>query len=75
MELVDKITLLKEELELENKVLKKNIKRKKEENKELEKRNDFIMQENRELRDKLEQILYSRSYKFLQKCKKLIKRG
>ena len=75
MELVNKITLLKEELELENEVLKRNIERKNEENKELEKQNDFIMQENKELRDKLEQILYSRSYKFLQKCKKLIKRG
>lgn len=75
MELVDKITLLKEELELENEVLKKNIKIKEEKNKELEKQNDFIVQENKELRDKLDQILYSRSYKFLQKCKKLIKRG
>lgn len=75
MELVDKITLLKEELELENEVLKKNIKIKEGKNKELEKQNDFIVQENKELRDKLDQILYSRSYKFLQKCKKLIKRG
>lgn len=75
MELVDKITLLKEELQLENEVLKKNIKIKEEKNKELEKQNDFIVQENKELRDKLDQILYSRSYKFLQKCKKLIKRG
>ena len=75
MDLVDKITLLKEELELENEVLKKNIKIKEEKNKELEKQNDFIVQENKELRDKLDQILYSRSYKFLQKCKKLIKRG
>ena len=75
MELVNKITLLKEELELENEVLKKNIKIKEEKNKELEKQNDFIVQENKELRDKLDQILYSRSYKFLQKCKKLIKRG
>ena len=33
MELVDKITLLKEELELENEVLKKNIKIKEEKNK------------------------------------------
>lgn len=68
MELVDKITLLKEELELENEVLKKNIKIK-------EKENNFIVEENKELRNKLDKILYSRSYKFLQKCKKLIKRG
>lgn len=75
MELVNKITLLKQELELENEILKKNIKIKEEQNKELVKQNDFVIQENKELRDRLDQILYSRSYKFLQKCKKLIKRG
>lgn len=75
MDTTKKLTLLKQELELENEILKKNIKIKEEQNKELEKRNDFIMQENKELRAQLEQILYSRSYNFLQKCKKLIKRG
>ena len=75
MELVNKINLLKQELELENEILKKNIKIKEEQNKELVKQNDFVIQENKVLRDRLDQILYSRSYKFLQKCKMLIKSG
>lgn len=74
MDLIEKLTMLKEELELENDVLKKNIEQKDKQNKELEKQNNFVMEENKELRDKLEQILYSRSYKAIQKIKKFINR-
>lgn len=74
MDLIEKLTMLKEELELENDVLKKNIEQKDKQNKELEKQNNFVMEENKKLRDKLEQILYSRSYKAIQKIKKFINR-
>ena len=36
---------------------------------------EFLNVENKELREKLEQILYSKSYKFMQRIKKIIKRG
>lgn len=75
MELIEKLTLLKEELELENNLLKKKLKEKDEYMKELKKQNTELIENNKSLREELDAIIYSRSYKIIQKCKRLIKRG
>ena len=68
MELIEKLNLINRELELEKDIIIKNREKQEEVNIQLE-------QENKMLRSELDKILYSRSYKAMQKIKKIIKRG
>lgn len=68
MELSEKLKIINRELELEKNILMSNI----EENK---KYIQLLEQENQELRESLDKIIYSRSYKMMQKIKRIIKRG
>lgn len=67
MELSEKFDIIKKELELEKEILIKN-------NEESKKRIQFLENENKELRESLDKIIYSRSYKIMNKIKKVIKR-
>ena len=89
MEEKSKIKIINKELEIENNILIENLKNKekkmdnlKKENELLEQKNEdlkaekeFIIKENQDLRDELDKIVYSRSYKMIQKAKKIIRRG
>lgn len=72
MEEKKKLEILKRELEIENNILKQNYKQEKDENK---KKIDRLEQERNELQSKLDSIIYSRSYKLIQKIKNILKRG
>lgn len=78
---MDNNEILLKTLEKEKELLKENLANiRRETNAKLAKfndikaRNDALEQENKELREQLDSILYSRSYKFSQKLKKIIKR-
>lgn len=66
MELSEKFDIIKKELELEKEILIKN-------NEESKKRIQFLENENKELRESLDKIIYSRSYKIMNKIKKVMK--
>lgn len=65
-------------LEKEKELLQNQLRKRNEEIAEYSSNNEALIkklkQENKELREKLDSILYSRSYKFSQKIVKLIKR-
>lgn len=63
-----KYELINTELAMENKIMMENTKKQSEKIKLLE-------EENAKLREDLNKIIYSRSYKILQKMRKVIKRG
>ena len=63
-----KYELINTELAMENKIMMENNKKQSEKIKLLE-------EENAKLREDLNKIIYSRSYKILQKMRKVIKRG
>ena len=78
---MDNKDILLRTLEKEKELLKENLAKiknkesgdkKKVEN--IQNENNALKQTNKELREQLDSILYSRSYKFLQKVKKIIKR-
>ena len=64
MELVDELRIKNEELELENKILIEKVKE-----------NKLLKKENKEMREQLDSILYSRSYKIVNKISNIIKRS
>ena len=64
MELVDELRIKNEELELENKILIEKLKE-----------NKLLKKENKEMREQLDSILYSRSYKIVNKISNIIKRS
>lgn len=64
MELVDELRIKHEELELENKILIEKVKE-----------NKLLKKENKEMREQLDSILYSRSYKIVNKISNIIKRS
>lgn len=64
MELVDELRIKNEELELENKILIEKVKE-----------NKLLKKENKERREQLDSILYSRSYKIVNKISNIIKRS
>ena len=64
MELVDELRINNEELELENKILIEKVKE-----------NKLLKKENKEMREQLDSILYSRSYKIVNKISNIIKRS
>lgn len=64
MELVDELRIKNEELELENKILIEKVKE-----------NELLKKENKEMREQLDSILYSRSYKIVNKISNIIKRS
>lgn len=66
MELSEKLEIINRELELEKEILIKN-------NEESKKRIQFLENENKELRESLDKIIYSRSYKIMNKIKKVMK--
>ena len=61
MELVDELRIKNEELELENKILIEKVKE-----------NKLLKKENKEMREQLDSILYSRSYKIVNKISNII---
>lgn len=63
-----KYELINTELAMENKIMMENTKKQSEKIKLLE-------EENAKLREDLNKIIYSRSYKILKKMRKVIKRG
>ena len=63
MELVDELRIKNEELELENKILIEKVKE-----------NKLLKKENKEMREQLDSIIYSRSYKIVNKISNIIKR-
>lgn len=67
MELNNKMDIVNRELTIENNVLIENMQKKDRYIESLEK-------QNRTLQENLDSIIYSRSYKAVQKIKKLIKR-
>ena len=78
---MDNKDVLLRTLEKEKELLKENLAKiknkesgdkKKVEN--IQNENNALKQTNKELREQLDSILYSRSYKILQKVKKIIKR-
>ncbi len=64
MELADELRIKNEELELENKILIEKVKE-----------NKLLKKENKEMREQLDSILYSRSYKIVNKISNIIKRS
>lgn len=64
MELVDELRIKNEELELENKILIEKVKE-----------NKLLKKENKEMREQLDSILYSKSYKIVNKISNIIKRS
>lgn len=71
---MDNSEIIIKTLEKENELLKENMKAiRNTKRKEIEE-NKMLMEENKQLRQKLDSILYSRSYKIAQKIKKIIKK-
>ena len=71
MEEKRKLEILNRELEIENNILKQRCKQEKEENR---KRINELELERNELQDKIDSIIYSRSYKLVQKITNILKR-
>lgn len=72
MEEKRKLEILNRELEIENNILKQRCKQEREENR---KRINELELERNELQDKIDSIIYSRSYKLVQKITNILKRG
>lgn len=68
MEVEKELEIINRELEIENNTLVQNIEKRKEQIK-------ILQDENKKLREELDKIIYSRSYKMMQKIKGIIKRG
>ena len=64
MELVDELRIKNEELELKNKILIEKVTE-----------NKLLKKENKEMREQLDSIIYSRSYKIVNKISNIIKRS
>ncbi len=60
----EELRIKNEELELENKILIEKVKE-----------NKLLKKENKEMREQLDSILYSRSYKIVNKISNIIKRS
>ncbi len=74
MEILDKYRIINEELNMENEILRNNLKTIKEGEDTDKNKIEYLSKENKELREHLDEILYSRSYKFIQKFKKIVRR-
>lgn len=72
MEEKRKLEILNRELEIENNILKQKYKQEREENR---KRINELELKRNELQDKIDSIIYSRSYKLVQKITNILKRG
>lgn len=68
MELSEKLKIINQELTIENNFLKEKLKEQNTYIKTLE-------EEKQNLREELDSIIYSRSYKIMQKVKKVVKRS
>ena len=79
MEEKRKFEILNRELEIENNILKQKLKQEKEDSikeiNELELERKRLELERNELQDKIDSIIYSRSYKLVQKITNILKRG
>lgn len=89
METIKKYEILNNELTIENEILMNNLQKIKSDceqtkklnieleykNIELKNSNEFLKKEYEELRNEMDKIKYSRSYKFINKIKKIVKRG
>ena len=71
MEQKRKLEILNRELEIENNILKQKYKQEREENR---KRINELELKRNELQDKIDSIIYSRSYKLVQKITNILKR-
>lgn len=71
MEEKRKLEILNRELEIENNILKQRCKQEREENR---KRINELELKRNELQDKIDSIIYSRSYKLVQKITNILKR-
>ena len=75
---MDNNEILLKTAEKEIKILKENLANiktaEKEKNNKLTIENEKLKNENKEIREQLDSILYSRSHKFAQKLKKIIKK-
>ena len=71
MEEKRKLEILNRELEIENNILKQRCKQEREENR---KRINELELERNESQDKIDSIIYSRSYKLVQKITNILKR-
>lgn len=81
MERIKELDLINQELELENKILKDKLLEKDEIIQSIQKENEKqqekikeVLDINKGLREELDTIIYSRSYKIIQKFKKIVKR-
>lgn len=72
MEEKRKLEILNRELEIENNILKQKYEQEREENK---KRISELELKRNELQNKIDSIIYSRSYKLVQKITNILKRG
>lgn len=75
MELNEKNILINKELIIENDILMENLEQKKKEVQELKEKNQQLENINHDLREQLDAITYSRSYKLTQALKKIVKRS
>lgn len=71
---VKKLELLNKELELELELVKNNLRKIEEQRINEENKNKALSIEKQELQEKLDSILYSRSYKAICKIKKIMGR-
>lgn len=71
---MDNNQIMIETLEKENKILKENIKKIQEKNKEKIEESARLAEENKAIREQLDSILHSRTYKFAEKLRKIIKK-
>ena len=78
MEEKRKLEILNRELEIENNILKQKLKQEKEDSikeiNEVELERKWLELERNELQDKIDSIIYSRSYKLVQKITNILKR-
>ncbi len=78
MEEKRKLEILNRELEIENNILKQKLKQEKEDSikeiNEVELERKRLELERNELQDKIDSIIYSRSYKLVQKITNILKR-
>lgn len=79
MEEKRKLEILNRELEIENNILKQKLKQEKEDSikeiNEVELERKTLELERNELQDKIDSIIYSRSYKLVKKITNILKRG
>lgn len=66
--------IINKELTIENGVLMENIQKKDKYIESLEKEKEKLKEDNKRLQENLDSIIYSRSYKFIKKINKIIKR-